>query len=82
MQRKTSWFDHPQNVKRLLRVFYLICAGLVVVDFVYNRHVVHPLEHLWGFYAGYGFVACVILVLVAKELRKLVMRDEDYYDDK
>jgi hypothetical protein len=36
---------------------------------------------VWGFYAIYGFVACVILVLVAKEMRKLVMRDEDYYDD-
>jgi len=33
-----------------------------------------------GFYSLYGFVACVILVLLAKEMRKLVMRDEDYYE--
>ena len=42
--------------------------------------MVHPFEGLWGFYAIYGFVACVILVLLAKEMRKLLMRDEDYYD--
>ena len=35
-----------------------------------------------GFYAFFGFVACVALVLAAKELRKLVMRDESYYDER
>ena len=34
-----------------------------------------------GFYALFGFVACVSLVLAARELRKLVMRPEDYYED-
>jgi len=33
-----------------------------------------------GFYAVYGFVGCVILVLLAKEMRKVVMRDERYYE--
>ena len=32
------------------------------------------------FYAVYGFVACVALVLAAKVLRRVVMRPEDYYD--
>lgn len=30
-------------------------------------------------YAIYGFVACVILVLLGIVLRRIVMRDEDYY---
>lgn len=30
-------------------------------------------------YAVYGFTACVLLVLLGIVLRKLVMRDEDYY---
>ncbi len=30
-------------------------------------------------YAVYGFVACVILVLLGIVLRRLVMRNEDYY---
>jgi hypothetical protein len=42
--------------------------------------VSHPWEGFFGFYALYGFVACVLLVLLAKEMRKLVMRDEDYYE--
>jgi len=40
-----------------------------------------PWEAWPGFYAVFGFVACVILVLVAKYvLRPLVKRDEKYYD--
>lgn len=32
-------------------------------------------------YALYGFGACVLLVLLGILLRRLVMRDEDYYRD-
>ena len=32
-------------------------------------------------YAVYGFVACVILVLLGIVLRRLVMRDESYYGE-
>lgn len=77
---KRHVFDDPKNVKRLLRVFFVICAGLLAIDLIFHRHVVHVWESLFGFYAIFGFVACVALVLGAKEMRKLVMRDEDHYD--
>jgi hypothetical protein len=35
---------------------------------------------VFGFYGWFGFVACVALVLIAKQLRRIVMRPEDYYD--
>lgn len=75
------FFDDPNNLRRVLRIFYSICAGLLLLDFVHHRHVIHAWESMWGFYAVFGFVACVVLVLVAKEMRKVVMRDEDYYED-
>ena len=63
-----------------LRVFYVLCALLVGLDLVYHRHVERDFESLWGFYAIYGFISCVVLVLIAKEMRKLLMRAEDYYE--
>jgi len=72
-------FDNPSNVRRVIRALVGICIGLVAIDFIYHRHVVHPWEGLWGFYALFGFAACVALVLIAREMRKLVMRSEDYY---
>ncbi|MCB1865307.1 MAG: hypothetical protein KDG50_07725 [Chromatiales bacterium] len=75
-----DFFDQPKNVRRILRVFYAICAILVALEFVVHRHIAHPWERLWSFYALFGFVACVLLVVIAKEMRKVVMRREDYYD--
>ena len=80
MHERKHFFDDPRSVKKVLRVFYVICALLLLADVVVHRHVVHAWEGVWGFYAGYGFVACVLLVLIAKEMRKLLMRREDYYD--
>jgi hypothetical protein len=79
-QDKQYLFDKPRNVNRLLRGFYLVCAILLILDFVLHRHVIHSWENIPGFYAIFGFIACVLLVLIAKEMRKVVMRKEDYYD--
>lgn len=78
-QDKTYFFDKKENIQKVLRIFYIICAGLVLAELVIHRHVLHSWEHLFGFYALYGFVACVLLVLLATQMRKLIMRKEDYY---
>ena len=77
---KQYLFDNPKNVKRLLYIVYACCAVLVLLEFVIHRHIYHSLEELFGFYPIYGFVGCVVLVLVAKWMRTFLMRDEDYYD--
>ena len=73
-------FDSPESRGRVRKVLYVLCAIAFGADFIVKRYVDHPWEALPGFYAFYGFVACVILVLVAKEMRKVLMRGEDYYD--
>ncbi|MBT4357128.1 MAG: hypothetical protein HOD23_05200 [Proteobacteria bacterium] len=80
MTERQHIFDHKKNINRVLRALIALCVVSFAVDFVYHRHVVHPFEALWGFYAIYGFFACVILVLLAKKMRKWLMRSEDYYD--
>ncbi|MCB1725680.1 MAG: hypothetical protein KDJ39_18505 [Gammaproteobacteria bacterium] len=72
-------FDDPRNVRRVIRSLLTVCVVLVGLDLVVHRHVEHAWEGLFAFYALYGFIACVLLVLLAKEMRKIVMRDEDYY---
>lgn len=80
-QEPTGFFDKPENISKMLKVFYVVCALLVVADFIVHRHIYHDWENLPAFYALYGFVGCVILVLIAKEMRKFLMRGEDYYDE-
>lgn len=68
-------------VARLIRVFFALSALLFVADFFVDRKIHQPAEKVPGFYAIYGFIGCVVLVLVAKQMRKVVMRDEDYYEN-
>lgn len=74
------FFDNPKNIQRVLYLLYGCCAILFILDFIIHRHMMHPWEGLLGFYAIYGFIGCVVLVLVAKWMRTVLMRDEDYYD--
>jgi len=88
---KKHIFDNPNNVKKLLKIFFSSVIVLLILDVIYlflskmhiiHAHVIYRWEEWWGFYAFYGFVACVILVLVSKYiLRPLVKRKEDYYDN-
>lgn len=77
-----SFFDKPKNVKIILNSFYAICILLVALDFVVHRHIYLYFEELPTFYALYGFVACVVLVVLAKLMRLFLMRGEHYYDER
>jgi len=74
-------FDNPKNVSRLLRFFFLSLLVLLVLEIFVHKHPHFPWEGWPEFYAVFGFIACVALVLAAKYiLRPLVKRGEDYYD--
>jgi len=51
------------------------------IEIFVHKHAHFRCEEWPEFFCVYGFVACVVLVIVAKYiLRPLVMRREDYYD--
>ena len=64
--------------------FIAICAFLLFLLFIepfVSKHPFFPWEHWVGFNAVFGFVAFVVLILVAKYiLRPIIKRKEDYYD--
>lgn len=82
----SSGHTDPPGLKKWLTIFYITCALLLIADFlpVFNHSddKGSSLATPWGFYGIYGFIACVILVVAAKGLRKLVMRAENYYDER
>ncbi len=80
MSEKTYWLDRKENVTKLYIGLWVVGVVLLATDLAVHRH-----EYVWfagwfGFYAFYGFFACVALVLTAKALRRVLMRNEDYYD--
>ena len=78
---RTYWLDDKKNVNKICYALYTICALFALADlFNYKHHLHFDFEYWPGFYSIYGWVACVALVLAATQLRKVLMRDEDYYD--
>lgn len=77
---KKYWLDEPKNIKKVIGAVFVVCALLFVADAFYHKHSHFAVEDWFGFYAIYGFVMCVILVLAAKLMRVFLMRDEEYYE--
>jgi hypothetical protein len=66
--------------ERVFRAVLVVCVLLVASDLFYAKHGHYGWEGWIGFQGAYGFVSCVLLVLTAKQLRRLLKRDEDYYE--
>ena len=77
---KKYWLDDPRNVNGIVYALYAICALLMGLDLLDYKHGHFDFENWLGFFGWFGFLACVGLVLAAKQMRKLVRREEDYYD--
>lgn len=80
--KKRHWLDSSANVTKLYKGLWIACGLLISIDLFLHRHEDFEFAMLFGFHGIYGFFACVALVLAAKQLRKLLMRPEDYYDRK
>ncbi len=77
---KKYWLDRPGNGDKVYWSLCALCALLLLADAVYEKHPIYEVETWFGFYALFGLVFSVGLVLAAKELRRFLMRKEDYYD--
>ncbi len=77
---RPSWFDDKRNAHKLFWAVVVLCACLFLADAFYHKHVVFDFENWFGFFGLFGFSVSFALVLVSRELRKILMRDEDYYD--
>jgi len=72
------------RMKMVIRSSYVVLALLVVYDwFFVDKHSAHTApEHWFGFWAVFGFVACVLIIFVSKWYGHLgIMTREDYYDE-
>lgn len=78
--KKSYWLDQSRNINRIVYLLWAVCAGLVAAEFFYDKHPYFGWDGWFGFYALFGFTAYCFIVLSAKALRRVIKRDEDYYD--
>ena len=79
-QKELTFLDSEQNRLKVRKYFYISLLVLLIIDLFLHKQVHFSWENAPCFYAVYGFIACVSLIFVAKLLRLLVKRWEDYYE--
>jgi hypothetical protein len=75
-----------QRLPAVVRVCLVALALLILVDaipgLVDKEHAHTRFERWPAFWSMFGFVGCVLLIVVSKWFGHLgIMKDEDYYDD-
>ena len=70
------------RTKTVKKLAYGILVLLVAVDFIIPRHEIHFFgDKIPGFWSLYGFISCVLIIVVSKWLgQHWLVRDDDYYD--
>jgi|YelNatPaOPRAMG01_1025707.scaffolds.fasta_scaffold00067_92 prolipoprotein diacylglyceryltransferase len=73
-------FSNPKVLKVGNILFYLLLFGTLLADPFVTRHEGFSFESNYGFFATFGFVACVFVIYGARLLRFFTKKKEDYYD--
>lgn len=79
LARKLLWIDKKGSVDRIFWTLALLCVGLGLADFFYHKHVRYDVESWPAIYGVIGFTVYATVVFLAKGLRLIVKRREDYY---
>ena len=74
------WLDRPSSINLIIKGLVVACVVSVGADFFYHKHGDYHFQEWFAFDAAFGFLAYVGLITAAKGIRRLLMRDEDYYD--
>lgn len=79
-QGDDHWLVRPRIIRRLWIAFALVLASTVLAQAGVAIKAYFGIDGWPGFAAAFGFLCCLILVLVAKLLGRLLKRPDDYYD--
>lgn len=70
--------------KLLWRLYWISLILTLILDllWLYSRrfHYHFRFQYLPEFFALFGFLGCMILILVAKGMGLFIVKDEDYYE--
>jgi hypothetical protein len=74
------WLVRPRTIRLLWIAFVAVLAATVAAGFLVDMHPHFEVERWPAFFAVFGFVACVAMVLGSKLLGVLLKREDTYHD--
>ncbi len=76
------WLTRPETIRILWIVSAVILAAIVGLQFLVPIKGHFGIDGTYGFFAWFGFLTCVVMVVFAKALGYLIKRPDDYYDQR
>ena len=69
--------------KSVKKIAYIVLILVFIVDFFIPRHEIHFIgDKIPGFWSLFGFIACILIILISKWIGHLgIMQDENYYNE-
>ena len=80
MSEGKHWLVRRRSIRVLWIVFVAVLAVLAVGDVFIYGDPYFGLDVTFAFYAWYGFLICVGMILFAKAMGVLLKRKDTYYD--
>lgn len=80
-ERQLHWLVRPRTIRILWGVLIFLLALTVLPNLWVHPHAEFGIDGTFGFFAWYGFLVCVIQILLAKFLAIFLKRRDTYYDD-
>jgi len=77
--QQPHWLMRQKNIRKLWFGFMTILATSLIAGLFVHQHEHFGIEQSFGFFAWYGFITCVGMVLFAKLLGVFLKRSENYY---
>ncbi len=75
----SHWLVQPKTIRLLWWISGIVLALTVVAQIWIHVHDYFVVDGWPGFYAAFGFLSCVAMVLFAKVLGSVLKRPDDYY---
>lgn len=79
-EQNKHWLVREENIRKLWMIFIAILVLTVIASIFVHQHVHFGIEDSFAFFAWYGFITCVGMVLFAKFMGFFLKRPEDFYN--
>ena len=77
---KQHWLVRPGTIRLLWVIFLFVLALTILASLFTEVHDWFRIDGSFAFYAWYGFLTCIGMVIVAKLLGRFLHRKDSYYD--
>ena len=77
---KQHWLVRPGTIRLLWVIFLFVLALTILASLFTEVHGWFRIDDSFAFYAWYGFLTCIAMVIVAKLLGRFLLRKDSYYD--